>query len=112
MLGCGADVAPLGVAARALDVAVAPDEGDVGALLGDAAGAVPDVEDLLAGAEVAAFSTTAGGLFATGVGAGATAVSALAGFGGAGAGDFSAAGSGLFSLTGFEGASDMVMVAT
>jgi hypothetical protein len=116
MLGCGADVDALFVAAGALDVvvAVAVDAGDGDALLGDAAGAgaAPDVEDLLDGAKLAALSVGAGGLLVTGAGAGATAVSALAGFGCGGAGDFSAAGSDLFSLTGFEGASDMVIVVT
>lgn len=105
MLGCGAGVAPLGVA-------VAVGAGDVAALLADGAGAVPDVEDLLAGAEVVAVSEGAGGLLAAGAGAGATAVSVFAGFGCDGTGDFSAAGSGLFSLMGLEGASDILMVAT
>ncbi len=56
------------------------------------------------------FAAGAGALLAVVAGAGATTVSVLAGFGGAAG--FSVVGSSFFSLSGFAGVSDMVMVTT
>lgn len=84
---------------------VTVDAGAVAGLLGIVAVGAEDAGGVFADSFFAVFA----GLAAA-AGAGATAVSVLAGFGGATG--FSAAGSGFFSLSDFAGASDMLMVAT